>query len=490
MKNRYKVVISNRIFYKEIELPSDKTQYSIGTAINCDYRLHKELFFSDIRLNFVNSNGVWSLMCSDNIYITMGDSRRLFTKELKYGDSFTINYQDTDSEAFDVEFLIAFDSKRIRYERKIHIAGIEKITIGDGDDCNIIISGELVQNDRIELIRIANGFDVNIISSKYGIRRNGNKMLLHEKIRYGDFIAISNFSFCIRRDTIWTEVIPNCQISGLEYSDYNRLNNYPKFARNTRTKYVIDTAEIEILDPPAKPQKQKTNIIMTLLPALSMLIVSGVMAYMGGATMIIFSGVSAIMAVVTAVVGIFQGKKEYKESLIKRKEEYEKYIENKKIEIEGARQEELVKLNEIYYSMDDNIKHLTKFSGLLFDRCREDIDFLHVRLGSGNVEAKKKIQYKHQEKLEIDDELAEIPEKICKDYGEIANAPIVCNLNSANAVGIIGNDAFRYEIFKTMVIDLCARHYYRDVKLLLISLENKQQQGIVRWRFFCHRIIF
>ena len=263
MKNRYKVVISNRIFYKEIELPSDKTQYSIGTAINCDYRLHKELFFSDIRLNFVNSNGVWSLMCSDNIYITMGDSRRLFTKELKYGDSFTINYQDTDSEAFDVEFLIAFDSKRIRYERKIHIAGIEKITIGDGDDCNIIISGELVQNDRIELIRIANGFDVNIISSKYGIRRNGNKMLLHEKIRYGDFIAISNFSFCIRRDTIWTEVIPNCQISGLEYSDYNRLNNYPKFARNTRTKYVIDTAEIEILDPPAKPQKQKTNIIMT-----------------------------------------------------------------------------------------------------------------------------------------------------------------------------------------------------------------------------------
>ena len=177
MKNRYKVVISNRIFYKEIELPSDKTQYSIGTAINCDYRLHKELFFSDIRLNFVNSNGVWSLMCSDNIYITMGDSRRLFTKELKYGDSFTINYQDTDSEALDVEFLIAFDSKRIRYERKIHIAGVEKITIGDGNDCNIIISGELVQNDRIELIRIANGFDVNIISSKYGIRRNGNKML-------------------------------------------------------------------------------------------------------------------------------------------------------------------------------------------------------------------------------------------------------------------------------------------------------------------------
>lgn len=482
MKNRYKVVISNRIFYKEIELPSDKTQYSIGTAINCDYRLHKELFFSDIRLNFVNSNGVWSLMCSDNIYITMGDSRRLFTKELKYGDSFTINYQDTDSEAFDVEFLIAFDSKRIRYERKIHIAGIEKITIGDGDDCNIIISGELVQNDRIELIRIANGFDVNIISSKYGIRRNGNKMLLHEKIRYGDFIAISNFSFCIRRDTIWTEVIPNCQISGLEYSDYNRLNNYPKFARNTRTKYVIDTAEIEILDPPAKPQKQKTNIIMTLLPALSMLIVSGVMAYMGGATMIIFSGVSAIMAVVTAVVGIFQGKKEYKESLIKRKEEYEKYIENKKIEIEGARQEELVKLNEIYYSMDDNIKHLTKFSGLLFDRCREDIDFLHVRLGSGNVEAKKKIQYKHQEKLEIDDELAEIPEKICKDYGEIANAPIVCNLNSANAVGIIGNDAFRYEIFKTMVIDLCARHYYRDVKLFFIA-EEKNNNLFYQFRY-------
>ena len=68
MKNKYKIVISNRNLYHEVELPVDAKTYKIGTSIDCDFRLHKEYFFEDIRLDFTNENDNWYVMCSDNIY--------------------------------------------------------------------------------------------------------------------------------------------------------------------------------------------------------------------------------------------------------------------------------------------------------------------------------------------------------------------------------------------------------------------------------------
>ena len=106
-----------------------------------------------------------------------------------------------------------------------------------------------------------------------------------------------------------TEAINECRCVGLNYVDYPNRNKYPKFVRNTRVKKVLDEEEIEILDPPSKPQKPKNNVVMSLLPSLGMLVAAGIMAYMGGTTMLIFSGISAGMAIVTTVVGVIQGKK-------------------------------------------------------------------------------------------------------------------------------------------------------------------------------------
>lgn len=58
---------------------------------------------------------------------------------------------------------------------------------------------------------------------------------------------------------------------------------------------------------------------MSLLPSLGMLVAAGIMAYMGGTTMLIFSGISAGMAIVTTVVGVIQGKREYVQELRKEK---------------------------------------------------------------------------------------------------------------------------------------------------------------------------
>lgn len=48
---RYKVTLSSKTVYREIELASDLQQVKVGTGVDCDIRLRKELFL--VRLNLL-----------------------------------------------------------------------------------------------------------------------------------------------------------------------------------------------------------------------------------------------------------------------------------------------------------------------------------------------------------------------------------------------------------------------------------------------------
>ena len=108
MINQFKAVIQNKNLYREIEIPFDNVLYSIGTGIECNYRLRKELFFEDIRLDFINNNNNWSVMCSDNLYITVGDARKLLTKQIRHGEKMIIKYQQSNNNVFELEFKVDF----------------------------------------------------------------------------------------------------------------------------------------------------------------------------------------------------------------------------------------------------------------------------------------------------------------------------------------------------------------------------------------------
>ena len=113
---RYKITLSSKSIYKEIELTPDVQQIKVGTGVECDIRLRKELFFGRIELLFVKNGNEWSVHCSDNIYLTVGDIRKLVTKTLVHGDVLEIKYQESDNLVFTMEFLIDFDDGKKKYE--------------------------------------------------------------------------------------------------------------------------------------------------------------------------------------------------------------------------------------------------------------------------------------------------------------------------------------------------------------------------------------
>lgn len=480
MESRYKIILSNNNLYKEIELAPGTQQVKVGTGVECDIRLLKKLFFGQIELLFTKNNDGCSVLCSDNLYITVGDVRKLVTKQLNHGDVLEVHYQESDNIVLTMEFLLDFDNGKLKYERIIDVSNCNSFSVGVSNNCNIVLQSDYVKNDYIEFTKQSDALFARVQNSTYGLYHNGQKTSTTEKIGNGDFFSVSDYFFYYKNGQLWTEIRTDIVIFGLNYIDRPVINNYPKFNRNTRIKSVIENGKIEILDPPPPLQKPKGNIISSLLPSLIM-VVAGLAMSMISPFMLISSGIG----IVTGIIGLIQGNMDFKKNSAERIVQYNAYVENKNREIEQCRNEESKTLEEIYISPEVEQHNFATFSPNLFDRDKNDDDFLCVRLGTGSVEAKREIDYKKHEKLEVGDELQQIPGKLYNQYKYLDNAPIICNFKNSNAVCVVGKVDHRFEVFKNIVIDISARHYYTDVKMFFIAEEQNKDK--LQWlRFLPH----
>ena len=129
MDNRYKVIITNKNIYKEIELSPNMTQLKVGTSSECDIRLRKDWFFESIELTFIKNDGQWTVVCSDNIYFSEGDVRKLISKSLNHGDDFVAKYQNSDGDIFGVSFVLDFDYTEKAYDMFVDITTIQRLTV-------------------------------------------------------------------------------------------------------------------------------------------------------------------------------------------------------------------------------------------------------------------------------------------------------------------------------------------------------------------------
>lgn len=486
MQTRYKLIISNRNIYKEIEIDANTTKITIGTAMDCDIRLRKDMFFVPVELVCEKINENWEIYCSNNLYFSVGDVRKLLTKQLIHGDNFLLKYQDSDNDLFQISFMIDFDYQEKDYERTIYLDDKEIIKIGALEDCDIILKDDYLDNDSFILKRENGKYIVEDINTKYGIYLNGNlvkKAEVHDK----DFISIVSFSFYFDDGVIKTTKNQSVNVKHLRYELDSRQTshfNYPKFNRNSRIKYVVPEEKLQIQQPVSMPKEQKKSLLMTLVPSIVMLAVTIVLRGVigGGGTFVIYSAISMSMGIGMSVVTYLQEKKNYKEEYENRIQNFNNYIEEKKEIIETSRENELRVLNLMYESTDKSIEEIQTFGKRLFERTQDDEDFLKVYLGKGKIESVNPIQYSKPEFIDLKDPLANTVETIAESYRYIENGPIIADFKSSCGVGVVGTKEQQYQIFKNMVLDLSARHFFTDVKMtFILDFNNVSQFEWVKW---------
>lgn len=487
MRSRYKVILSGMNLYKEIELSKDTAEVKAGTAIDCDVRLRRELFFGGLELRFVKNDRDWIVLCSDNVYLTMGDVRKFMTKTLQHGDVLSVKYQDSDIGVCSLFFSRDFEYENRKYDVEINILGKEEVVIGGTSDADIYISDENIGTDRLVLKKDGRNMIITDDNSKYGACVNGTRIERQKMICDFDFFSMAGFSFYYKKGKLYTDGSDKMRLQGLNAKTLAKQSShfvYPDFIRNTRVAYCVPEEELEIKQPLPKPQKPKKNIIFSLIPSLAMLALMVVMRGIlgSGGTFVIYSVCSMGIGVVMSVVTYVYDGREYKKAREKREKEYREYIALKEQEAVSYRTEELRIRNLIYTSLSDSLEEVFLFGKRLFEKSDKDNDFLSVYLGTGTAEAKIPIKYTKQEFIDTEDSISQLPAEIEKKYHYIEKVPIVSDFRFAGAVGVVGEKSMFHNVLKNITLDIAIRHFYKEVKMYYVFHENEtDSMQWLRW---------
>lgn len=496
MNNRYKLVLSNKTVYEEVDVSPEAERIKIGTNVDCDYRLRKEAFFGKFEFELYKKNGAWSVRCSDELYITTGDVIKRTNLGLDHGSEFTIKYSETDTEILKGYFIIDFEYEKKDYSKLVDISSVAKVTIGATPDCDIYLPDSNLGRDKAELRSEGGKMAVIDCNTQYGVYLNGRRIRRKAHVADGDFISIQDVSMYYKNGKLYTDKNIAMELRGLTarvFTEQTSHFEYPDFNRNTRIQHVIPEEEIEIKQPPQKPQQNKRSLWLTILPPLAMLVLLIVVRGFlstgtgGGMTFILYSAGSMGIGLIVSILTYRADKKRIAQEIADRETSYRKYIAEKEALIQESRSNELRIRENIYSSISESLNEVKNFEKRLFEKSKEDKDFLDVYLGRGRIEASCKVKFTKQEFIDPDDPITLLPEQIEEKYRYIENAPIIAHLNSSNGIGVVGTVECLHEAIKNMTLDITLRHFYKDVKCVYM-LNEKELDSLswLRWLKHVH----
>lgn len=472
MENRYKLILSTKRSYREAELSAEQSKKVIGTGLESDIRFREEDFFEPFVFTAVLDQDRCQLECGENVYFSAGDARKLMLSELTPGGEITVKYRESGVEVMRLHFMVDFDYYPHTYDRRIDLSGIQEIRLGDRAGAQIRLGAGRAADCSVLIQKNGSQYVLRPEHTDDTVRLNGNALKYPAALKQLDFIAVGPYSFCFQNGGLYTDSNSDIVYNGVIWTDEKESvsrHEYPKFNRSTRIHEQLPEDKIEILDPPNKPKKPKANWAMRLLPAIAMI---GVVVLLRGfmstsnITYILLSVCTMGIGVATSVATIITEKKDYKEESAKREEKYRRYIENKRKTIEEARAEETRILENRYISASRELDQIEAFLPELFERSDDDDDFLEFRLGTGMRKAYREVTFRKQERIEADDELADIPEKLTEEYEMLKDAPVTLKLGATGRVGVTGPQDALAHILKLMTLDLASRHYYTDIQLV------------------------
>ncbi len=474
----YKITLYNDKFYREIKLDESlKNGLLIGTGKECRVRFFREQFFTDFTIKIALEEKQWIITCEDSIYLKKDNAYKTYMQLLKAQDVITVCYDVSDTELFKIEFSIDFNIECKDYNRQIVLGNLSEIIIGGMPGCTIQIQDEWLGDNYICMKRTDNGYQISQSKMKYNIMINGfqerrDTILLKNQ----DFFAVNGYSFYLKDNVLYTskEYRLITQLTSKIVKQENNHLEYPRFVRSARQQFEIPEEALEILPPKTKPEEPKKNLVMTMVPLITSMGMMIMMRMMIGSNKS-FAIMCACMGIVSIIMAIVNYRNEgvlYKKNLVKRENDYNRYIAEQEMKINKVRDKEKLIATQKYPSLEERMQFVEDFDARLFEKLRTHKDYMSIRLGEGVVESKNQITFKPQEYREVDDPFMDYPEKLHDKYRYMEQMPVILELEDKKAVGFVGNRDHLYQMVKNIILMVATEHYHQDMKLFLLMDEQ------------------
>ncbi len=444
-------------------------------------------------LNVEGRNGKWFIFGNENVKITYNNQYCSSIELLLY-----TFYQLTvmGSETILLYILPSYDNSFFAKELLDNVS----ITIGSDKNCDISFSGS-ISNEQV-IIEYTNGvfyfknieskvpIYLNRVRKNSGVIRNFDTLFIMglKVIACGNKLFINNpsghvsvFGGTKYKTFEDSYIVGNYDTDVRSYTNFYEESDY--YAKSPLFRPQIRPFNLVITEPPSKLQRDKSSVLMNVIPTLLMslssliMTVSSVKSYRAGESSKEDLWSSLLMCLAMIVAGILWPfvEKFYNNMVVffgnfKRVRNYRKYLKTKtKLLCDEAQAQKMAYIvNYIDYSACQKV--IEKRSAELFSRDCDSEDFLNIRLGKGDIELNCNIDYNKPDYVEDYDSLLDDVDAMIKKYKYIVDIPFVISLAQKNVIAFILSEHRLYDDYMSgIILQLITFHSFYDLKLVVLT---------------------
>ncbi len=473
--------------------------FTLPTKVAGNYWITDNDYLGNTRnlINVEAENGNWKIKSDFETKIMSGENE-ISSAILKEYNLYFLKI-NTDNE-----YVILYCSPTIEESTiKLRLKRNGEIIIGNDIQSQINYNYPLISRQHSRLIYNNGSWAVQDLNSKYGTYVN-NIAITSTALEYGDIvfimglkiivmdqsIVINNIGNHVRFDNTTFEIenpIIQHQVE-FDNKDEEGIEFYKEddyFYRAPRFKTKIEDLILTIDPPPGKETEDKTPLIYTIGPMLTMAMMSlsmGFTSFTG-----VFDGTKdikdALPSIITCLVMLMTmllwpmltkryQKKQSKKREQTRQQKYLDYVNSKreKIQAEMKIQQQILIDNYLPLSATKEIIYAKKRN--LWEREADQDDFLDLRLGIGNRELTGKISFPEEHFSIEEDNLLQEVYKLGAESRMLENVPISLSFLKNNITAIIGIANNKQLFIEGLILQMITYHSYEDLKIVIFTNEK------------------
>lgn len=473
--------------------------FVLPTKVSGNYWITDNDYLGNTRnlINVEEDNGKWKIKSDFETKIMSGENE----VESAILRDYSIYFLKINT---DNEYVILYCSPVVEKDTmKLRIRNQKELLIGNDNRAPICFKYPLVSRQHARLIYNNGVWIIQDLNSKYGTYVN-NKSIKVQQLEYGDIIFIMGLKIIVMKDTLIINKIGNYlaldsgsfetvspviqkQVS-FDNPDEEGIEFYKEddyFYRAPRFKTGIEETVIAIDPPPGKEEEDKTPVLFTIGPMLTMAMMSMTMGYnslMGvieGTTdlntalpsLLMSGAMLATMLLWPNLQRAYQ-KKQRKKRETERQTKYMQYLESKKEKIQTEMKIQRQILIDNYLPLTETKEIVYQKKRNLWERELEQEDFLDLRLGVGSTELRGKISIPEEHFSLKDDNLLTEVYKVGAESRTLEGVPVSLNFIQKNITAIIGTGASKKQFIEGLVLQMLTYHSYEDLKIVILTNEK------------------
>ena len=171
-------------------------------------------------------------------------------------------------------------------------------------------------------------------------------------------------------------------------------------------------------------------------------------------------------------------KKKADEKESTRQKKYLDYLGEVRNRIRRVAREQNDILEENIVSPQECINRVIRKKTNLWERSINDIDFLKLRIGKGEVPLDLNLSFPEKKFSLEDDNLQTEMLKLAKEPNTISDAPISLMIQNNISTGIYGEKAARNNFIKLLILQMISLHSYDELKIIFLCDKSDEEQWV------------